>query len=200
MKIRRNRIRAVLSAFAVVASSLTIATAGPAGTASAQPRPCPQDDGTRIPLGTPVNIWDHQNNGAPWNGVDTSIGDLTLAYIPVCRQVYAQAHLNQMGLTGISKATVYIADERNNSEDRVTFYNNNYGVIGSPNGFLTSGFASIDIPEYDAGSQYAAPKAFQAALDYTEYFGCSTIVTSGTHQFSDGANRNNGNGATCSHI
>ncbi|MEU5438445.1 hypothetical protein AB0G73_34545 [Streptomyces sp. NPDC020719] len=191
---KTRRARAILSAFAVVASSLTIATAG-AGTANAQAHPCPQDDGQRIPLGTPVNIWDHQNNGAPWNGVDTSAGLLYLGYIPKCRQVYAEAHLNQMGSVNISKATVYLADERGNSEGRVTFTNSG-SSIGT---WLTSGFVSIDVPEYDAGSQYAAPKAFRAALDYSEYLGCSTILTSGTHQFSDGANFNNGNGATCSH-
>ncbi|MFI1106217.1 hypothetical protein [Streptomyces melanogenes] len=193
MKVRRSRARAALATFAVLASSLALVTAGPVGTASAQAHPCPQDDGQRLLLGTPVNIWDRQLNGAPWNNKDTSLGVLYVAYIPKCRQVYAEAHLNQTGTVVIDRADVYVADERGNSEGHVTFTN-----MG--NGFLTSGFVSIDVPEYDAGSQYAAPKWFRAALNYHEGFGCSTIVTSGRHQFSDGGNFNDGNGATCSHI
>ncbi|MFF4188292.1 hypothetical protein ACFYZ9_34355 [Streptomyces sp. NPDC001691] len=192
MKVRHARTRTFLAAAAVLVSSLAFVTVGPVGSASAQAHPCPQDDGQRVALGTPVNIWDRQVNGAPWNNTDTSIGILYVGYIPKCRQVYAEAHLNATGAAIIDRADVYVADERNNSEGHVTFTN-----MG--NGFLTSGFVSIDVPEYDAGSVYAAPKWFRAALNYHERLGCSAIVTSGRHQFSDGGNFNDGNGATCSH-
>ncbi|MFD9793306.1 hypothetical protein ACFWXK_20425 [Streptomyces sp. NPDC059070] len=199
LKVRRSRGRAVLAAFAVAASSLAFATAGPANIASAQARPCPQDDGQRVMLGTPVNIWDRQENAWPQHH-DTSLGILYLGYIPKCRQVYAEANLNASGNAVIQNATVYVADERHNSEGRIPFTNpGGAGTKMGNNGFLTSGYVSIDVPEYDAGSVYAAPKAFKAELEYHEYMGCSADRTSGTHQFSDGANFNSGNGVTCSH-
>ncbi|MFC1430256.1 hypothetical protein ACEZDB_06215 [Streptacidiphilus sp. N1-3] len=159
-------------------------------TASAQAHPCPAYTGQRVLLGTPVNIWDRELDGI--SHTDTSIGVLYLGYLPQCRQVYAEIHLNASG-NMIKTGTIYLNDERNNSEGRVSF------GPASSNAYIDSGFVSIDVPEYNAGSTYAAPKAFQAALDYTEYWPCNTIVTSGTHQFSGGKDFNNGNGATCDH-
>ncbi|MFJ9691240.1 hypothetical protein [Kitasatospora sp. NPDC101183] len=188
---RRRTVRTTLAALGVAVSSIAVAIGAPATSASAQAHSCAADDGGRLLLGTPVNIWDRKL----WGGLpigDTSLGVLYMGYIPSCRQVYAEIHLNGNGGL-IAGGTIYLADERHNSTGRLTFG----PVVGYQ--FVTSGIVSIDVPEYDQGSTYAYPMAFRAALSFTEYNGCSTILTSGTHEFSTGANHDDGNGATCDH-